>query len=102
MLSPRDAENAYAAVLAGLQDIALIRGDFTLSSGQPAKYYVDVKRLLLTGSAPHRELGQLVATEAHEAGATAIGGLVHGAVPVALAPVYHDSSFNAFFVRQEE
>lgn len=94
----------------GLAEHALVIGDVVLSSGLPAKYYVDAKRTILR-QPWFSLLGQLVAAEAQRVGATAIGGMTMGADPVACAglaglgdaaPSRGDRAADkAFFVRKE-
>lgn len=94
----------------GLAEHALVIGDVVLSSGLPAKYYVDAKRAILR-QPWFGVLGQLVAAEAQRLGATAIGGMTMGADPVACAglaglgdttPSRGDRAADkAFFVRKE-
>jgi len=77
-------------------------GEVTLASGQTAQYYVDAKRALLRPPA-HRALGVLVAAEASERGATAVGGLSMGADPIACAAIGAPGADElvAFFVRKD-
>jgi orotate phosphoribosyltransferase len=96
------AEGAPRNLLAELREHALVIGDVTLSSGQRAGYYVDAKRALLR-PACFRAIGELVAAEAAERGATAVGGLTMGADPIACAALAAAAgeSLVAFFVRKE-
>lgn len=94
----------------GLAEHALVIGEVVLSSGLPAKYYVDAKRTILR-QPWFGLLGELVAAEAQRVGATAIGGMTMGADPVACAglaalgdraPSRGDRAADkAFFVRKE-
>ena len=59
---------------------ALIIGEVTLTSGKTAQYYVDAKRAILR-PAGFRALAQLVAAQAREWDATAVGGMTMGADP---------------------
>src|SRR5882757_1465728 len=79
---------------------ALVLGDVTLTSGLVAQYYVDAKRATLL-PAGFRALGELVAAQAREWGATAVGGLTMGADPVACAALAAGFEGKAFFVRKE-
>jgi orotate phosphoribosyltransferase len=74
----------------------------TLSSGRKAQYYVDVRRTLLLPG-PFRAAGALVAEEAARLGASAVGGPVMGAVPIACAAIgaVGDDELKAFFVRKD-
>jgi orotate phosphoribosyltransferase len=97
-----DSEDARAALLSQLREHALVIGEVTLSSGHKASYYVDAKRALLLPAA-FRALGELVAAEAEERGASAVGGLTMGADPIACAALAAagDAGLRAFFVRKE-
>ena len=77
-------------------------GEVTLSSGQRAQYYVDAKRALLRPAA-FRAAGDLIAAEAAERGATAVGGMTMGADPLACAAIGAEGGDGlvAFFVRKE-
>jgi orotate phosphoribosyltransferase len=89
-------------LLAGLREHALVIGDVTLASGRKASYYVDARRALLLPG-PFRALGELVAAQARDLGATAVGGPATAAIPVACAAVgmAPDAALKGFFVRKE-
>jgi orotate phosphoribosyltransferase len=93
---------ARDTLLAELREHALVIGEVTLSSGQKAQYYVDAKRALLRPTA-YRAAGELVAAEAAERGARAVGGMTMGADPLACAAIGTDAGDGlvAFFVRKE-
>jgi orotate phosphoribosyltransferase len=97
-----DLESARESLLAELREHALVIGEVTLSSGQTAQYYVDAKRALLRPPA-YRAAGELIAAEARERGATAIGGMTMGADPLACAALGAEGSNGlvAFFVRKD-
>jgi orotate phosphoribosyltransferase len=97
-----DSEDALAALREQLREHALVIGEVTLSSGHKASYYVDAKRALLLPAA-FRALGELVAAEAEERGASAVGGLTMGADPIACAALAaaDGAGLRAFFVRKE-
>ena len=99
---PADAEGTREILLAELQKHALVIGEFTLSSGQTAQYYVDAKRALLRPRA-FRAAGELLAAEAGERRAIAVGGMTMGADPLACAAIGSDGGDGlvAFFVRKE-
>jgi orotate phosphoribosyltransferase len=109
-LRTEELEAARLELARGLAEHALVIGDVVLSSGLPAKYYVDAKRAILR-QPWFGVLGQLVAAEAQRLGATAIGGMTMGADPVACAglaglaegaPTRGDrAASKAFFVRKE-
>jgi orotate phosphoribosyltransferase len=79
---------------------ALVIGDVVLSSGRTAGYYVDAKRAILRPEG-FAALGELVAEQARERGATAVGGLTMGADPVACAALAGGADCKAFFIRKE-
>jgi orotate phosphoribosyltransferase len=89
-------------LLGELREHALVIGEVILSSGRTAQYYVDAKRALLRPAA-YRAAGELIAAEAAERGATAVGGMTMGADPLACAAIgTHDGDgLVAFFVRKE-
>jgi orotate phosphoribosyltransferase len=99
---PPDTESARATLLDELRAHALVIGEVTLSSGQTAQYYVDAKRALLRPPA-YRAAGELIAAEAAERGATAVGGMTMGADPLACAAIgaRGGDGLVAFFVRKE-
>lgn len=83
-----------------LRTHALVIGRVTLTSGREAEYYVDAKRAILL-PAGFRALGELVAEQAAERGATAVGGMTMGADPVACAALAGGADVKVFFVRKE-
>src|SRR3954447_11379386 len=100
---PTGLEEAKDTLLAELREHALVIGEVTLSSGQKAQYYVDAKRALLRPPA-FRAVGQLIAAEALERDATAVGGMTMGADPLATAAIGTEGGEGlvAFFVRKEK
>ena len=100
-MPPAD-QSAHDVLLAELREHALVIGEVTLSSGQKAQYYVDAKRALLRPAA-YRAAGDLIAGEAAERDATAVGGMTMGADPLACAAigVNGGEGLVAFFVRKE-
>jgi orotate phosphoribosyltransferase len=93
-VDPRDR------LIALLREHALVIGEITLTSGARASYYVDAKRAILL-PAGFAALGELVAAQAREWGATALGGMTMGADPVACAALAAGFDGKAFFVRKE-
>lgn len=84
---------------------AVVRGDFVLSSGQRATWYIDLRRILLDGRiAPLA--GQVLLDATADLDYQAVGGLTLGADPVALAMMHvaacHGRVLNAFVVRKSE
>jgi orotate phosphoribosyltransferase len=94
------ASTARDRLIAELREHALVIGRVTLTSGAEAEYYVDAKRAILR-PAGFRALGELVAGQARERGATAVGGMTMGADPVACAALAGGADVKAFFVRKE-
>jgi orotate phosphoribosyltransferase len=92
--------SARERLVAELREHALVIGEVTLTSGQKAQYYVDAKRAILR-PAGFMALGKLVAAEARERGATAVGGMTMGADPVACSALAAGADVKAFFVRKE-
>ena len=92
--------DARARLIQELREHALVIGEVTLTSGATAQYYVDAKRAILL-PAGFRALGELVAEQARELGATAVGGMTMGADPVACAALAAGADVKAFFVRKE-
>jgi orotate phosphoribosyltransferase len=78
---------------------------FTLASGRETSVYFDTKPVIL---APEQfcTIGKLFWKLAHAAGATAVGGLAAGAIPIAMAIVAYDATvghagIRSFYVRDE-
>jgi orotate phosphoribosyltransferase len=99
---PPSGNSASDVLHAELREHALVIGEVTLSSGQKAQYYVDAKRALLRPAA-YRAAGDLLAAEAAERDAAAVGGMTMGADPLACAAIgsSEGESLVAFFVRKE-
>jgi len=79
---------------------ALVIGEVTLTSGAIAQYLVDAKRAILLRPG-FEALATLVAAQAEEWGATAVGGMTMGADPIACAALAGGADVKAFFVRKE-
>jgi orotate phosphoribosyltransferase len=77
-------------------------GEVTLSSGQRASYYVDARRALLRPPG-FRAAGELLASKALQVGATAVGGPVMAAIPLACAAIAvpGGEGLVGFFVRSD-
>jgi len=98
--SPRDR------LLELINDVAVVRGRVTLSSGREADYYVDMRRITL-----HAEAAPLVGhvmldlLDASGVDAEAAGGMTMGADPVAAAMLHAAAArgrrLDAFVVRKE-
>jgi orotate phosphoribosyltransferase len=83
----------------------VVHGDFTLSSGQRASWYIDLRRVLLDGrSAPLA--GQVMLDVTADLDYEAVGGLTLGADPVATAMMHaaaaRGRALDAFVVRKSE
>jgi orotate phosphoribosyltransferase len=91
---------ARERLIAELRDHALVIGEVVLASGQRASYLIDAKRAILR-RAGFAALSQLVAAQAREWGATAVGGMTMGADPIACAALAGGADVKAFFVRKE-
>ena len=88
-----------------IEENAVVRGDFVLSSGQHASWYIDLRRILLSGaSAPLAGRVMLAATA--DLDYDAVGGLTLGADPVATAMMHaaagQGRKLDAFVVRKSE
>jgi orotate phosphoribosyltransferase len=92
--------SASESLIAELREHALVIGEVTLTSGRKAQYYVDAKRAILR-PAGFRALGELVAEQARQWSATAVGGMTMGADPIACAALAGGAEVTAFFVRKE-
>lgn len=81
---------------------SLVLGEVTLSSGAKASYYVDARRTVMRPDG-QRAAGRLIASHAMEIGATAVGGPVMAAIPLACAAIAvpEGESLVGFFVRKE-
>jgi len=94
-----------AELLAAIKARAVVRGDFVLSSGQRADFYVDLRRILLDGRlAPLA--GRVMLGLTWDLGYEAVGGLTMGADPVATAMMHaaarRGTPVDAFVVRKAE
>jgi orotate phosphoribosyltransferase len=92
-------------LLQAIKDKAVVRGDFVLTSGQHASWYIDLRRILLSGgSAPLA--GRVMLTATADLDYEAVGGLTLGADPVATAMMHaaavQGRDLDAFVVRKSE
>jgi len=92
-------------LLNAIRTVAVVHGEFVLSSGQRASWYVDLRRVLLAGRyAPLAGRVMLAATS--DLDFDAVGGLTMGADPVAAAMVHAAAAdgrdLDAFVVRKGE
>ncbi len=97
-----DLDAAKQTLLDELREHSLVIGEVTLSSGQVASYYVDARRALLR-PAGFLAAGELIAAAARDVGATAVGGPVMAAIPLACAAIAvpGGAELIGFFVRKE-
>lgn len=85
-----------------LREHSLILGDVTLSSGAVASFYIDARRTVMRPDG-QQAVGSLIACRAKELGATAVGGPVMAAIPLACAAISvpEGADLTGFFVRKE-
>jgi orotate phosphoribosyltransferase len=95
-----DRARAREYLVAELRAHALVIGEVTLTSGARAQYYVDAKRAILRPRG-FAALAALLAAQAGEWDATAVGGMTMGADPVACAALAGGARVKAFFVRKD-
>ena len=86
-----------------IRDKAVVHGDFVLSSGQRASWYIDLRRVLLSGRAAPLA-GRVMLAATADLGYDAVGGLTLGADPVAAAMLHAAAGqgriLDAFVVRK--
>jgi len=86
-----------------INDKAVIRGDFVLSSGQRADWYIDLRRVLLSGASAALA-GRVMLAVTADLRYDAVGGLTLGADPVAAAMMHaafvQGMNLDAFVVRK--
>jgi orotate phosphoribosyltransferase len=92
------------ALLALIRDRAVVHGRVTLSSGREADYYLDCRRITLSGEAAPL-VGNVLLDLTADLGYDAVGGLTMGADPVATAMLHaaarRGRTLDAFVVRKE-
>jgi orotate phosphoribosyltransferase len=88
-----------------IKEKAVVHGDFVLSSGQRASWYIDLRRVLLSGQAAPLA-GRVMLAATADLGYDAVGGLTLGADPVAAAMLHAAAGqgriLDAFVVRKAE
>lgn len=88
-----------------IQDLAVVHGRVTLSSGKEADYYVDLRRITLHGEAAPL-VGDVMLDLVEDLQVDAVGGLTMGADPVATAMLHaaarRGRQLDAFVVRKSE
>jgi orotate phosphoribosyltransferase len=91
-------------LLALIKDLAVVHGKVTLSSGREADYYVDLRRVTLSGRAAPL-VGRVLLELTKDLEYDAVGGLTMGADPVATAMLHAAAAqgreLDAFVVRKE-
>jgi len=84
---------------------AIVHGKVTLSSGKEADFYVDLRRITLSGQAAPL-VGEVMLELTADLEFDAVGGLTMGADPVAAAMLHaasrHGRQLDAFVVRKAE
>ena len=93
------------ALVEQIKDKAVVHGKVTLSSGNDADYYVDLRRVTLDGRAAPM-IGRVMLDLTRDWAYDAVGGLTHGADPVATAMLHAAAAqgrdLDAFVVRKAE
>lgn len=97
--------DARTQLISSIRDLAVFHGDFTLTSGKKASYYVDLRKVSLD----HRVaplIGEvMVDLLAEVPDVAAVGGLTMGADPIASAVLHQGvargRAYDAFVVRKE-
>ena len=114
-----DIQQARNQLLGAITDSAIVRGRVTLSSGEEADYYVDLRRVTLSGAAAplvgqvmldltdgldFDAVGQVMLDLTDGLDFDAVGGLTMGADPVATAMLHaaaaQGRALDAFVVRK--
>jgi orotate phosphoribosyltransferase len=84
-----------------ISDEAVVRGRVTLASGREADYYLDLRRITLSGRAAPL-VGRVMLELTADLDYDAVGGLTMGADPVAAAMLHaSDGRLDAVVVRKE-
>ena len=91
-------------LLSLVRELAVVHGKVTLSSGREADYYVDLRRITLSGRAAPL-VGRVMLALVADLEFDAVGGLTMGADPVATAMLHaaaaQGRTLDAFVVRKE-
>jgi orotate phosphoribosyltransferase len=98
----RNDDGARERLIELLREHSLVLGDVTLSSGKRTTYYIDARRTVMRPEG-QRAAGELIARHASATGATAVGGPVMAAIPLACAAISvpEGRDLVGFFVRKE-
>ncbi|HWL35941.1 MAG TPA: orotate phosphoribosyltransferase [Frankiaceae bacterium] len=96
--------DSRARLLDLIRDQAVVHGRVTLSSGREADYYLDCRRITLSGTAAPL-VGDVLLDLTEDLEYDAVGGLTMGADPVATAMLHaaarRGRTLDAFVVRKE-
>ena len=97
-----DPDSSLERLIGLLREHSLVLGQITLSSGRTSSYYIDARRTVMRPDG-QRAAGELIARHATRLGATAVGGPVMAAIPLACAAISvpEGSDLVGFFVRKE-
>ena len=91
-------------LLSLVRELAIVHGTVTLSSGRQADYYVDLRRITLSGRAAPL-VGRVMLELTADLDFDAVGGLTMGADPVAAAMLHAAAAqgrqLDAFVVRKQ-
>jgi orotate phosphoribosyltransferase len=92
-------------LLSEIRQHAVVHGDFVLSSGQRASWYIDLRRVLLSGRISPLA-GRVMLDVTADLSYEAVGGLTLGADPVATAMMHAAAQrgrpLDAFVVRKSD
>lgn len=98
------ADDARTRLLELVQKVAIVRGEVTLSSGRTADWYLDLRRITLSGEAAPL-VGEVMLDLTADLDFDAVGGLTLGADPVATAMLHaaygRGRVLDAYVVRKE-
>ena len=97
--------DARTSLIAFIKADAVFHGDFTLTSGKKATYYIDLRKVSLDGRVAPL-IGEVMADLIADIPAVdAVGGLTMGADPIAAAVLHRGAAigrrYDAFVVRKE-
>lgn len=99
-----DIATDRARLLQLIKDNAIVHGKVTLSSGKEADYYVDLRRISLSGEAAPL-VGRVMRDLVKDLDFDAVGGLTLGADPVATSMLHAAAAsgerLDAFVVRKQ-
>jgi orotate phosphoribosyltransferase len=97
--------DARDSLIGFIKDEAVFHGDFTLTSGRKATYYIDMRRISLDARVAPLIGEVMVDLLEGIPGVEAVGGLTMGADPIAAAVLHRGAAigrrYDAFVVRKE-